>query len=423
MPRSPWLASAGWTKCAGVPVLARVAAILRAMWPDLPMPRDDHPPLGRQQDRRRRRQSLSPRPSASTLQRLGLFADHAAGGGEVGGRTVGHVSARRCRFRASPSRSSRARVGRKSKQACASSVRPSRASMRVELVLQPVQVKHVGGRVVELRRRSGRRRPSRFAAAAWRCRCRPDPAAGTSARAGRCRCAPAWRRSWCSRPAPPARRRRCSRAAMSKRPKWNSLSTSGSVQHPGEVRRLGLALGDLHQVAMPVAARHLDQAQPVAVRVQAHRLAVDCDDRAEVEPVGQVALVEMVRHLPDVLLPALPDKDPAPRVQLPLAAGPGIHPGGICVFTSARARATKIVLRSGRLSVRLKGNAVRRPRRQIRDCPRNCKRRARPAHATGAPCAAGRSGPSDDPQVRRPAEVITLSGRGGRHGQRTLPSW
>src|SRR3954469_15221680 len=38
MPRSPWLASAGCTKYAGVPVLDSVEAILRAMWPDLPMP-------------------------------------------------------------------------------------------------------------------------------------------------------------------------------------------------------------------------------------------------------------------------------------------------------------------------------------------------------------------------------------------------
>ena len=38
MPRSPWLASPGWTKNAGVPVLASVAATLPAMWPDLPMP-------------------------------------------------------------------------------------------------------------------------------------------------------------------------------------------------------------------------------------------------------------------------------------------------------------------------------------------------------------------------------------------------
>ena len=38
MPRSPWLASPGWTKKAGEPVLASVAAILPPIWPDLPMP-------------------------------------------------------------------------------------------------------------------------------------------------------------------------------------------------------------------------------------------------------------------------------------------------------------------------------------------------------------------------------------------------
>jgi hypothetical protein len=38
MPRSPWLASLGWTKKAGVPVDAKVAATFRATWPDLPMP-------------------------------------------------------------------------------------------------------------------------------------------------------------------------------------------------------------------------------------------------------------------------------------------------------------------------------------------------------------------------------------------------
>jgi len=38
MPRSPWLASAGCMKNAGVPVLANVEAILLAMCPDLPIP-------------------------------------------------------------------------------------------------------------------------------------------------------------------------------------------------------------------------------------------------------------------------------------------------------------------------------------------------------------------------------------------------
>src|SRR5210317_561268 len=38
MPRSPWLASAGCIKKAGVPVDASVAAILLLTCPDLPMP-------------------------------------------------------------------------------------------------------------------------------------------------------------------------------------------------------------------------------------------------------------------------------------------------------------------------------------------------------------------------------------------------
>ena len=45
MPRSPWLASPGCTKKAGVPVEASVAAILRATWPDLPMPLTTTRPL------------------------------------------------------------------------------------------------------------------------------------------------------------------------------------------------------------------------------------------------------------------------------------------------------------------------------------------------------------------------------------------
>ena len=38
LPRSPWLASAGWTNCAGVPVEENVAAILFAICPLLPIP-------------------------------------------------------------------------------------------------------------------------------------------------------------------------------------------------------------------------------------------------------------------------------------------------------------------------------------------------------------------------------------------------
>ena len=60
MPRSPWLASAGCRKNAGVPVLASVAAILRAMWPDLPMPVTTTRPL----QSRHTRQAAAKRPSS-----------------------------------------------------------------------------------------------------------------------------------------------------------------------------------------------------------------------------------------------------------------------------------------------------------------------------------------------------------------------
>src|SRR5687767_6425012 len=46
-------------------------------------------------------------------------------------------------------------------------------------------------------------------------------------------------------------------------------------------------------MADPVALRELDEAEPVAERIQAHRLAVDGDDGAEIEPFGQIALMQM----------------------------------------------------------------------------------------------------------------------------------
>ncbi len=45
MPRSPWLASARCTNIDLAPVEARVAAILRPTWPDLPTPMHTIRPL------------------------------------------------------------------------------------------------------------------------------------------------------------------------------------------------------------------------------------------------------------------------------------------------------------------------------------------------------------------------------------------
>ena len=81
MPRSPWLASPGCRKKAGVPVEARVAAILVAMWPDLPMPVQTTRP---RQASSSRQACGERRPDAGLqrLQRLRLDLEHALAAGD-----------------------------------------------------------------------------------------------------------------------------------------------------------------------------------------------------------------------------------------------------------------------------------------------------------------------------------------------------
>src|ERR1700677_3890657 len=89
MPRSPGPASAAWTKKAGVPVEARVAAILRATWPDLPSPVTINRPLAlrivsaaaanavRKSDRSAAASAAMPLPSASSVRRAEATAAFA----------------------------------------------------------------------------------------------------------------------------------------------------------------------------------------------------------------------------------------------------------------------------------------------------------------------------------------------------------
>ena len=83
MPRSPWLASPGWTKSAGVPVEAKVEAILRATWPLLPMPVTTTRPRAAAQ-----RSSAAPKAASSAagklFEPLDLGTDHPAGDGKIG---------------------------------------------------------------------------------------------------------------------------------------------------------------------------------------------------------------------------------------------------------------------------------------------------------------------------------------------------
>ena len=63
-----------------------------------------------------------------------------------------------------------------------------------------------------------------------------------------------------------------------------------------QVRRLVGAGGELDEMRVAVAGRKLRQAQPVAPRIEAHRLGVDGDRRAEGEALGKIALVKLNRH-------------------------------------------------------------------------------------------------------------------------------
>ena len=93
MPRSPCEASAGCTNSAGVPVEASVAAILRATWPDLPMPETTTRPVARPADRprgrscrpgRRRARAAPPPRCVSTLRGRHRRSDQAFGDGLSG---------------------------------------------------------------------------------------------------------------------------------------------------------------------------------------------------------------------------------------------------------------------------------------------------------------------------------------------------
>src|SRR5438270_13683139 len=49
-------------------------------------------------------------------------------------------------------------------------------------------------------------------------------------------------------------------------------------------------------MGIAVAGRQLNQAQPVAMRVEPHRLGVDSDRRNEGEALGKLAMMQLMAH-------------------------------------------------------------------------------------------------------------------------------
>src|SRR5579863_475287 len=114
--------------------------------------------------------------------------------------------------------------------------------------------------------------------------------------------------------------------ARSKRAKWNSLAVTklfhfarfdpqivvdhgeveaSEVEQLGdrrighqrlEARRLIISRAQLHEMRVAVARRQLHETQPVAMRVEPHRLGINRDRRSEVDAVGKVAAMERVAH-------------------------------------------------------------------------------------------------------------------------------
>jgi hypothetical protein len=74
------------------------------------------------------------------------------------------------------------------------------------------------------------------------------------------------------------------------------LGHTGVGKQLPEIGRFILAGGELHRMAYAIARRQLRQAQPVAMRVKAEGLGIDGNERTQVEPFRQVALVKLDLH-------------------------------------------------------------------------------------------------------------------------------
>ena len=92
--------------------------------------------------------------------------------------------------------------------------------------------------------------------------------------------------------------RLCCSIATSKRAKCISLTVPGSAEQAAQVGAVVAVAAEsgrdeLHQVGVAVAGGELHQAEPVAMRVEAHGLGIDRDDRAQRQAFRQVVPVQM----------------------------------------------------------------------------------------------------------------------------------
>jgi hypothetical protein len=74
------------------------------------------------------------------------------------------------------------------------------------------------------------------------------------------------------------------------------LQLRGIAEQPLQVRGRTDVAPDLHHIGRAVAGRELHHAEPVAMRIEPHRLGVDRDRAAVARQVGQIAAVQADGH-------------------------------------------------------------------------------------------------------------------------------
>ena len=75
-----------------------------------------------------------------------------------------------------------------------------------------------------------------------------------------------------------------------------NLQHGGICQKLPEIRGVIAAFLELHEVSIPVSGGQLNDAKPVAERLQPKRFCIDCDRVAEIEAGRQVVLVDGHGH-------------------------------------------------------------------------------------------------------------------------------
>src|SRR5579859_5971468 len=324
MPRSPWLASAGWTYIAGVPVEARVAAILRPTWPLLPMPVTmTRPPSARVRMSRARGNSAPKRAamvvsaSASavstrraTSRSAAVLSDCKAASCVIGRRPSPKVFSGSFRFAVNlrqnlvrenvflfPTRQIEGGAVGKEVETGLGQLDPAFARQQfVHLVAQAVQIEHVRGGIVELLLCQGGSAPiggllllGQLDAEQFQAQILEAVALGIGAHqlgggAGAI-----------------GRAADDVEMALDHRQieagEMEDLGDRSIGQNAAQIGSAVVAIGEMDHMDRAVAGRELHHAQAVTLEPKPHRFAIDGDGGAEIETGRQIALVITDRHI------------------------------------------------------------------------------------------------------------------------------